>query len=102
MDIGGMSETEARSKLGGLVGFVSQDDVVHSGLTVRENILYQAQLRLPGKTVWSAGDSTNEVLQMLQIDHIADAIIGNEDKRGISGGQRKRVSVGMEFVSKPV
>lgn len=102
LEIGGMSETEARAKLGGLIGFVPQDDIVHTALTVRENILYQAQLRLAGKSVWEAGDHTDEVLSMLGIDHVKDSVIGDEHNRGVSGGQRKRVSVGMEFVAKPV
>jgi ABC-type multidrug transport system ATPase subunit len=41
------------------------------------------------------------VMKELQILHIADVRVGNEIKRGISGGEKRRVSVGMELVNFP-
>eukprot|EP00949_MAST-11_sp_MAST-11-sp1_P002685 g2685.t1 len=101
-----------------IVGFVPQDDVVHEDLTVRENLMYAAQLRLPLLDAASRGACgcrsrdlctgvkvynryVDEVLSMMQIDHVADSIVGNVEKRGISGGQRKRVNIGLEVVADP-
>jgi ABC-type multidrug transport system ATPase subunit len=42
------------------------------------------------------------VLRMMQLDHIQDSIVGSVEKRGISGGQRKRVNIGLEIVADPI
>lgn len=42
-----------------------------------------------------------EVLSLLGLDEIKDSLIGDEDVRGISGGQRKRVNIGIELVADP-
>jgi ABC-type multidrug transport system ATPase subunit len=59
-------------------------------------------MRLPSS--WSKKDKqekVNEALDVLCIQHIADSRIGDETHRGISGGQRKRVNIGMELVAQP-
>jgi ABC-type multidrug transport system ATPase subunit len=95
------------------VGFVPQDDIVHDDLTVEENLHYSAQLRLPTKSANGGGDLqmnrkqwvekiVEDALQVLQIGHIRDSIVGSVEKRGISGGQRKRVNIGLELTADPV
>lgn len=42
-----------------------------------------------------------EVLSLLGLEEIKDSLIGDEDVRGISGGQRKRVNIGIELVADP-
>jgi ABC-type multidrug transport system ATPase subunit len=98
--IAGMPAMEARAKLAGRTGFVPQDDVLHRILTVEENINYQAKLRIPFNA--RSDDRTGEVMRALGISHVANTAVGDENVRGISGGQRKRVSVGMEFIADPV
>ena len=44
---------------------------------------------------------TDDVIEILGLHKIQHSVIGDETKRGISGGQRKRVNVGMEMVSDP-
>jgi ABC-type multidrug transport system ATPase subunit len=93
------------------VGFVPQDDIVHDDLTVHENLHFSAQLRLPrdGAVVpngvrrarW-VHKIVEDALSVLQIGHIRDSIVGSVEKRGISGGQRKRVNIGLELVADPV
>ena len=59
-------------------------------------------MRLP--TSWPATRKKSLVLDtisFLGLDHIMDSPIGNEEERGISGGQRKRVNIGMELVAAP-
>ena len=75
---------------------------MHRELTVRETIHIYAQLRLPNsKTYAERGRIIADVIEALQLTHVADSVIGDEARRGISGGQRKRVNVGMEMVADP-
>ena len=43
-----------------------------------------------------------DAIKLLQMEHIKDSIVGSAEKRGISGGQRKRVNIGLELVADPV
>jgi len=84
------------------VAFVPQDDIMHTDLTVRENILFHARLRLPKR--WNEDEIQRHVcwvMEKLQIEHLQNAVVGDTAKRGISGGQRKRVNIGMELASFP-
>lgn len=84
------------------VGFVPQDDVVHENLTVAEQVEFSAALRLPpGSNSKAAGAITEDVLQLLQIHHIRNSIVGSVENRGISGGQRKRVNIALELAADP-
>lgn len=85
-----------------VTGFVPQDDVMHRNLTTAENVCFQALLRL------NAGGhdidvETLEVLKRIGLgdERVANSLIGDENVRGISGGQRKRVSIAMEFIAQP-
>jgi len=83
-------------------GFVPQDDIVHSRLTVRENLHFAAQLRNPSSTsAAEIDDIVNDALTILQISHIQSSLVGSEAERGVSGGQKKRVNIGMELVANP-
>eukprot|EP01135_Chromosphaera_perkinsii_P007607 Nk52_evm63s914 gene=Nk52_evmTU63s914 len=85
-----------------LIGFVPQEDVMHRELTVLSNIKFSANTRLP--TSMTAEEREQLVLwtiDTLEISHVQHSIIGSEEERGISGGQRKRVNVGLELVADP-
>lgn len=85
-----------------LVGFVPQDDIMHDDLSVKENLSMTAALRLPQRMAWRAKQRVvHDVMKVLELERIAHSIIGNTENRGISGGQRKRVNVGMEMVVDP-
>ncbi len=86
----------------GHIGYVPQEDIMHRELTVRQALYYTARLRLPSDT----GDGEIEariqsVLAQLGIESAADVIIGSPEKKGISGGQRKRVNLAMELLTDP-
>jgi ABC-type multidrug transport system ATPase subunit len=86
-----------------VTGFVPQDDVLHGELTVIENIYYQASLRLPNtKTSEEIATCIKETVNNLNLERIKDSRVGTAEKRGVSGGQRKRVSIAMELVSQPL
>jgi len=85
-----------------VIGFVPQDDVVHEKLTVREQIHFSAQLRNSADTSEATlHHIVDDVLAVLQIEHIQRSIVGGVEERGISGGQRKRVNIGLELAAFP-
>ena len=84
------------------VGFVPQDDIMHRRLTVLQNINFSAYLRLPNSMPkHQKHQKINKTLVSLNLDKIKHSIIGDDYKRGISGGQRKRVNVALELVADP-
>lgn len=79
------------------IGLVPQDDILHKELTVRKALKYAAKLRFPGDTAESEREARiDEVLRELKLDI-------HKEKRvtSLSGGQRKRVSVALELLTKP-
>ena len=85
-----------------LVAFVPQDDILHEDLTVYENLLFSARLRLPPTIPLEQQKAiVEDVLQILDLEKIRNKVVGSPDKRGISGGQKKRVNIGVELVAYP-
>ncbi|MDX6354874.1 MAG: transport system ATP-binding/permease protein, partial [Streptomyces sp.] len=79
------------------IGLVPQDDILHRELRVRTALRYAAKLRFPGDTASAEREARiNEVLGELKLDIHADKQISS-----LSGGQRKRVSVALELLTKP-
>lgn len=84
------------------IGFVDQLDILPSMLTVQEALLFAARLRLPESiTEESKQERVFEVMKRLGILDIKDTRIGNHERRGISGGEQRRVSIGLELVACP-
>ncbi|WVQ65812.1 uncharacterized protein L199_003990 [Kwoniella botswanensis] len=84
------------------VGYVDQADVLSPTSTVLETLIFAAQLRLPESIPSSAKiERAQTVLSQLHLDHIANTRIGSSEHRGISGGEARRVSIGIELVSSP-
>ncbi|MEV4440899.1 FHA domain-containing protein [Streptomyces sp. NPDC049577] len=79
------------------IGLVPQDDILHKELTVRKALRYAAKLRFPGDTAASEREARiDEVLRELKLDIHKDKKVTS-----LSGGQRKRVSVALELLTKP-
>jgi ABC transport system ATP-binding/permease protein len=84
-----------------MVGIVPQEDVVHGELTVEESLRFAGRLRFPSDVGASAIQrEVDRVLDELGITHIRGSRIGSALKRGISGGQRKRVNLGQELLTR--
>jgi ABC-type multidrug transport system ATPase subunit len=79
------------------IGMVPQDDVVHGQLTVRQALMYAAELRLPPDT--SKADREQVVMQVLEELEMTKHLETRVDK--LSGGQRKRASVALELLTGP-
>uniref|UniRef100_A0A8K9UI62 Broad substrate specificity ATP-binding cassette transporter ABCG2 n=1 Tax=Oncorhynchus mykiss TaxID=8022 RepID=A0A8K9UI62_ONCMY len=85
-----------------LSGYVVQDDVVMGTLTVRENLRFSAALRLPRSVPQKEKDArVNDLITELGLTKVADAKVGTQMIRGISGGERKRTNIGMELIIDP-
>ncbi|WOL11853.1 ABC transporter G family member 25-like [Canna indica] len=83
-------------------GFVTQDDVLYPHLTVRETLVFCAMLRLPRTVARDAKVAAAEaVMAELGLCKCADTAVGGTFVRGISGGERKRVSIGHEMLLNP-
>ncbi|KAM7155346.1 broad substrate specificity ATP-binding cassette transporter ABCG2 isoform 6-T6 [Molossus nigricans] len=83
-------------------GYVVQDDVVMGTLTVRENLQFSAALRLPSTmTNHEKNERINTIIQELGLAKVADSKVGTQFIRGVSGGERKRTSIGMELITDP-
>ena len=79
------------------IGFVPQDDVVHPELTVEQSLLYAAELRFaPDVSAEERRQRVEEVLVELGLEGRRNLPVAK-----LSGGQRKRVSVGIELLTKP-
>ncbi|XP_077461322.1 broad substrate specificity ATP-binding cassette transporter ABCG2b [Stigmatopora argus] len=91
------------SKLRLSSAYVVQDDILMGTLTVRENLLFSANLRLDPKRYSSADKRTqvDAILDDLGLTDCANTKIGTEFLRGVSGGERKRCSIGMELITAP-
>jgi ABC-type multidrug transport system ATPase subunit len=82
--------------------YVMQDDVHIATLTVEETVYFSAYTRLVEGT--SQDDilaRTNLLLDMLGLTHVKNSLVGDGMKRGISGGQLKRLPIAVELVSLP-
>lgn len=83
--------------------YVVQDDILMGTLSVRENLLFSANLRLNPKQ-YSPKEKQSRVdaiIQDLGLTDCAHTKIGTEFLRGVSGGERKRCSIGMELITAP-
>jgi ABC-type multidrug transport system ATPase subunit len=79
------------------LGYVPQDDIIHKQLTVRQVLDYSARLRLPPDTTADERRAlVDQAMQQLQLTERRDTQVSQ-----LSGGQRKRVSIGVELLNQP-
>ncbi|KAL7010037.1 hypothetical protein EMMF5_000056 [Cystobasidiomycetes sp. EMM_F5] len=97
-----ISSTGDRSASAVRIGYVDQADILPENLTVREALMFAARLKLSeaisddekAERVW-------QVLGQLGLQDIANSRIGSGERRGISGGERRRLSIGLELIALP-
>lgn len=84
------------------VGYVPQEDVMHRTLSVEEVLYYHGRLEFSAEVSdEEIRDRIATVLSQLDLSHVAGTVVGDENVRGLSGGQRKRLNVAMELMSEP-
>ncbi|XVF32975.1 hypothetical protein REPUB_Repub17cG0128800 [Reevesia pubescens] len=92
-----VQETYAR-----VSGYCEQTDIHSPQITVMESVMYSAWLRLPAEIPKNKRlEFGAEVLQMIELDEIKDALVGVPGVNGISAEQRKRLTIAVELVSNP-
>lgn len=87
----------------GQLGYVPQDDIIHRELTVTESLSYTSHLRLGNKISDSERDTQiKKIISDLNLGQASEVLIGSPEKKGISGGQRKRVNMAQELITEPL
>jgi len=95
--LNGVSLYDNFSALRSRIGYVPQDDIIHLNLTVEGALRYAAELRMPADTTKDEREARlDEVIRELDLVQQRKTRVSN-----LSGGQRKRVSIGVELLAKP-
>ena len=85
-----------------LMGYCEQTDIHTSGLTVQESLIFSARMRLPRKTpLRKLKQFVNEQMKAIELDKIANNIVGLPLISGLSVEQRKRLTIGVELAANP-
>ncbi|ETO02586.1 ATP-binding cassette transporter, subfamily G, partial [Reticulomyxa filosa] len=98
-----LKKTSNLKKIAKFSAFVPQHDVHIATLTAREDIIFNAVLRL-SENIYTHEQKlqrAEEVIEMLDLQRCGNTYIGDEGIRGLSGGEKKRVSIGCELVTNP-
>eukprot|EP00042_Codosiga_hollandica_P030429 m.176812 g.176812 ORF g.176812 m.176812 type:complete len:276 (+) comp53359_c0_seq7:38-865(+) len=85
------------------VSYIMQSDYLMPYLTVKETLFYVARLRLAHSLSYQQKhDKVDEIISELGLRHVRDSQVGGtDDIRGISGGERRRVSIGVQLLTSP-
>ncbi|HTF22157.1 MAG TPA: ATP-binding cassette domain-containing protein [Chryseolinea sp.] len=90
-----------KEQIHGVIGYVSQDDLLIEELTVYENLYYNAKLCFADLTTEQLHKRVMDVLENLGLDQRKDLRVGNPLDKTISGGQRKRLNIALELIREP-
>ena len=91
-----------RSLASEFIGYVTQADRLMPHLTVRETLTYLARLRLVGSNRRQIDEHVAGIMSELEVLHVADTYVGDGFVvRGLSGGQRRRVTIGTQLLIDP-
>ena len=106
MNIGGEIRLNGREYdtaiLKSMSAYVMQDDLLHAELTVEETLGWAALLRMPRVTTSEKrAKRVEEVISLMGIEHCRTTIVGNTRRKGISGGERKRLCIAVELLNHP-
>ncbi len=99
--INGVNIHNDPEKIKGLIGFVSQDDLLIEELTVFENLFYNAKLCFGNLDDEAINHKVDDVLHSLGLYDIKDMKVGTPLNKKISGGQRKRLNISLELIREP-
>ena len=82
-------------------GYVMQSDALFPLLTVKETLHYAAHLGIQGKTYAEREAAAESTMKLLGLEHVQDTIIGDNLTRGLSGGEKRRVSIAVDIIHEP-
>ncbi len=101
VQVNGIDIYEEPEKVQGIIGYVPQDDLLMEDLTVFENLYFAAKLCFKDYTERQIFDLTARVLIVLGLSETRDLKVGSPLDKTISGGQRKRLNIGLELLREP-
>jgi len=84
-----------------IFGYVMQDDALHATSTPREILHFASSLRLAEAQMKESSHLADDLMSSLGLTKCADSLVGSEMLKGISGGEKKRVSIGAELITNP-
>ncbi len=99
--INGYDLNAESEKLTGLIGFVPQDDMLIEELTVYQNMYFNARLCFGDYNEDQLNKTVDKVLIDLDLLDIKDLQVGDPMNKKVSGGQRKRLNIGLELMREP-
>ncbi|HTE34440.1 MAG TPA: ATP-binding cassette domain-containing protein, partial [Chryseolinea sp.] len=99
--VNGFDINAQKDDVHGVIGYVSQDDLLIEELTVYQNLYYNAKLCFADFTEEQLQKRVMEVLENLGLDQRKDLRVGNPLDKTISGGQRKRLNIALELIREP-
>jgi ABC transport system ATP-binding/permease protein len=99
--INGINIHKNNKHVKGIIGFVSQDDLLIEELTVFQNLYYNAKLCFDNYSDSKIEQIVSEMLQSLGLYDIKDMKVGSPLNKKISGGQRKRLNIALELIREP-
>ncbi len=99
--VNGINIHTEKDQIEGLIGHVSQDDLLIEELTVYQNLYYNAKLCFDNYTEQELQKTVLEVLENLGLYEIRDIEVGSPLNKKISGGQRKRLNIALELIREP-
>jgi ABC transport system ATP-binding/permease protein len=99
--VNGIDLYDEAQTLKGVVGFVSQDDLLMEDLTVYQNLYFNAQLCFAGKDDEFVREKVEKVAIDLGLNEIRHLKVGSPLEKIISGGQRKRLNIALELIREP-
>jgi ABC-type multidrug transport system ATPase subunit len=99
--INGVDIYEHPEKVQGVIGYIPQDDLLMEDLTVFENLYYAARLCFGQYPKEQIAELVEKVILQLGLTEIRDLKVGSPLEKTISGGQRKRVNIGLELLREP-
>jgi ABC-type multidrug transport system ATPase subunit len=99
--INGFDIHSEKENIEGVIGFVSQDDLLIEELTVYQNLYYNAKLCFANYTEEQLHKRVMDTLESLGLDQRKDLKVGSVLDKKISGGQRKRLNIALELIREP-
>jgi ABC transport system ATP-binding/permease protein len=99
--INGIDVHSERDRIRGVIGHVSQDDLLIEELTVFQNLFYNAKLCFGDLSDEQVSERVLRMLQSLGLYETKDLKVGSPLEKTISGGQRKRLNIALELIREP-
>ena len=99
--INGVNLHQEKELVKGIIGYIPQDDLLIEELTVYENLYYSTKLVYKGMSEEKVDEKVNKVLSSLGLYYIRNLKVGSPLNKKISGGQRKRLNIGLELIREP-